>query len=122
MWLFFVIICGLFFIVRCFLGFLGFLFIGIVNDILCYYEDNDNFGCGVIEINNVFYGVVFVVVGGGVFVIELVEFGIFIWFFSWFDIFDVISNVDDEIDISILGIFSVYWGIDICDIIKFFGD
>lgn len=120
--LFSVTTCGLLSIVRCSLGSSGSSFTGIVNDTSCYYEDNDNSGCGVTETNNASYGAAFAAAGGGVFVTELAESGISIWFFSRSDIPDAISNADDEIDTSTLGTPSAYWGTDTCDITKFFGD
>ncbi|AFR98888.2 endo-1,3(4)-beta-glucanase [Cryptococcus neoformans C23] len=106
----------------CSLGSSGSSFSGIVNDTSCYYEANDNSGCGVTETNDASYGAAFAAAGGGVFVTQLAESGISIWFFSRPDIPDAISNADNEIDTSTLGTPSAYWGTDTCDITKFFGD
>lgn len=104
------------------MGSSGSSFSGIVNDTSCYYEANDNSGCGVTETNDASYGAAFAAAGGGVFVTQLAESGISIWFFSRPDIPDAISNADNEIDTSTLGTPSAYWGTDTCDITKFFGD
>ncbi|WVQ83445.1 hypothetical protein IAT38_005586 [Cryptococcus sp. DSM 104549] len=95
---------------------------GTVNDTSCYYEDNDNSGCGVTDTDYSSYGAEFASNGGGVFVTQLAEEGISIWFFSRSDIPTAISSADSEIDTSSLGTPSAFWDNSGCDIDKFFGD
>ncbi|OCF58171.1 endo-1,3(4)-beta-glucanase [Kwoniella mangroviensis CBS 10435] len=96
-------------------------FSGTVNDTSCYYSDNDNSGCGVTDTNYKSYGAEFASAGGGVFITQLAESGISIWFFSRDDIPDDISSASDSIDTSNLGTPSAFYSNDGCDIDKFFG-
>ena len=97
------------------------LYSGIVNDTSCYYKDNDNSGCGVTESSSNSYGEAFATAGGGVWVTEMAESGISIWFFTRSDVPDAVTNADSSIDTSSLGTPSAYWGSSTCDISKFFG-
>ncbi|WVR04146.1 hypothetical protein IAU60_001145 [Kwoniella sp. DSM 27419] len=95
---------------------------GIVNDTSCYYEDNSNSGCGITDNSYSSYGERFAAAGGGVFVTQLAESGVSIWFFGRSDIPSAISGASDSIDTSSLGTPAGFWSKDGCDVDKFFGD
>ncbi|ORY27632.1 concanavalin A-like lectin/glucanase domain-containing protein [Naematelia encephala] len=97
-------------------------FSGTVNDTSCYYEDNDNSGCGITVNTSLSYGSAFASAGGGVYVTEFASTGISIWFYSRADIPAAVSNASDSIDTSTLGTPSGWWGGSGCDIDTFFGD
>ncbi|KAL7424103.1 hypothetical protein Q5752_001688 [Cryptotrichosporon argae] len=94
---------------------------GIVNDTSCYYEDNDNSGCGITVSNTKSYGAAFAENGGGVFVTELNDDAISIWFFERQDVPAAITNATDSIDTSSFGTPAGLWASDNCDISTLFG-
>ncbi|OCF43400.1 endo-1,3(4)-beta-glucanase [Kwoniella heveanensis CBS 569] len=95
---------------------------GTVNSTSCYYEDNDNSGCAITDSSYSSYGEQFAANGGGVYVTQLAEEGVSIWFFERSSIPDAVSSANSSIDTSSLGTPSGFWSKDGCDVDKFFGD
>jgi hypothetical protein len=101
----------------------GSAFSGIVNDTSCFYTANDNSGCGITDSLATSYGAAFASAGGGVFVTELSETGISIWFFARSAVPSAVSSAGDGgLDTRGLGTPSAFWANGGCEIEKYFGD
>ncbi|KAF5362963.1 hypothetical protein D9758_007048 [Tetrapyrgos nigripes] len=93
----------------------------LVNSTDCNFQTNSNEGCIVTNPTTKSYGADFAAAGGGVFVTEMAESGISVWFFSRSDIPTSISAKAESIDTSTLGEPVGNWPNDGCNVDKFFG-
>lgn len=89
----------------------------------CDANVNSNSGCTVVESNPQSYGQPFAAAGGGVWVTQLAESGISIWFFSRADVpadLDIAQNSSAVPDPSTWGTPSAFYPSSSCDIGSFF--
>jgi len=77
-------------------------------------------GCIVTNDNPVSFGEAFAKASGGVFVAELAENGVSIWFFERAKVPDVFKTKPDKVDTTALGTPMGNWPSDTCDPTKFF--
>ncbi|KAI0265538.1 glycoside hydrolase family 16 protein [Gloeopeniophorella convolvens] len=75
----------------------------IVNSTDCSFQSNDNEGCAVQDPDPTSYGAAFAAAGGGVFVTELAETGVSVWFFSRKNVPSSLQGNASSVDTSSLG-------------------
>jgi len=92
----------------------------IVNQTVCDANQNSNSGCGITDPNPSSYGAAFAAAGGGIFVTEMAESGISIWFFNRSSIPSVLQGNASSFDSSILGTPVSNWPSSGCNVDQFF--
>ncbi|KAF9012596.1 concanavalin A-like lectin/glucanase domain-containing protein [Cyathus striatus] len=79
-----------------------------------------NAGCMVLNTDSTSYGAAFAAAQGGIYVTEMAETGISVWYFSRASVPSSISSSNTTIDTSALGTPMGHWPSTGCDISKFF--
>jgi len=92
----------------------------LINSTDCSFKTNSNEGCVVEDPDPNSYGAAFATAGGGMFVTELAESGISVWFFSRSKVPSSLQGNTSNIDTSTLGKPVANYPSGRCDIDKFF--
>ncbi|KAI0275928.1 hypothetical protein BGY98DRAFT_1090403 [Russula aff. rugulosa BPL654] len=92
----------------------------LVNSTDCSFKTNSNEGCVVEDPDPNSYGAAFAAAGGGMFVTELAESGISVWFFSRSNVPSSLQGNASSVDTSTLGKPVANYPTGHCDIDKFF--
>ncbi|KAK2465304.1 hypothetical protein APHAL10511_002658 [Amanita phalloides] len=92
----------------------------LVNSTDCSYVANSNQGCIVTDPNPASYGAAFAQAGGGVFVTELAETGVSIWFYPRASIPSAITSNSSTLDTAALGVPVGNWPSTQCNINQYF--
>lgn len=95
-------------------------FTGNVQNTDCYAFANGNAGCGIQDSRTSSYGAGFAQGGGGVWVTELADEGVSVWFFPRSQIPSAISQGGKVLDTKKLGERTAFWPASTCDIQEHF--
>jgi len=92
----------------------------VINSTDCSFQDNQNAGCGVMDPADSSYGAKFAAAQGGVFVTELAESGVSVWFFNRSSIPSSISSNASSFSTADLGTPVANWPTAGCAIDTYF--
>ncbi|KAJ7646203.1 glycoside hydrolase family 16 protein [Mycena rosella] len=92
----------------------------VVNSTDCSFQDNSNAGCGVMDSTDSSYGAKFAAAQGGVFVTEMAESGISVWFFPRSSVPASLSSNASSFSTADLGTPTANWPTAGCAIDTYF--